>query len=213
MLLSLAFPISLFFFPYFFVGSFFELYRLLFNTQAIYEKGVLRVPPLNLMMSGDGYAPNLMNPRALEAEAKREADDTFFNNWIQPILKMIPVYELIDTTKCAVVPPAMQAIDAAQTAGKGVIGLAKTVPEIASKSAETLTAFTDPAKLQALAKAQSGGGLFVSANGSYDWIVTGGILLIVLGGFSAGILRNYVSSKKNDEPTNQVFSTDQPPRP
>lgn len=211
-ILSFVFPWSLFWFPYFFVGSFFEAYRAVLNPQALFEKGTLRIPPLNLVMASDGFAPNIMNPKALGEAAKKSSEDTFYNNWIKPVLSFIPFMDILDTTKCAVVPPVQKTIDAAQSAGKGVVGLAKTVPAIAQKSTETLTAFTDPEKLKALAKAQSGGGIG-NTTGPYDWIILGGLGLLVVGGFGSGILRKYFSSKKNDEPSGKGISTDAPPNP
>ena len=216
LLLSLIFIWGIIFWiPYFFMGSFFELYRALFSTETLFEKGVLRIPPLSLIMAPDGLAPNLMNPKALEAEAKKKADDTFYNNWIKPILSFIPFADVLDTTKCAVVPPAKQTIEAAQQASEGVIGLAKTVPEVASKATGQLTAFTDPEKLKALAidKTMSGGAIGLGKEGAFDWVIVAGLGILVFGGLGASALRKYFSNEQNDEPSGKANTNDAPPNP
>lgn len=216
LLLSLIPFVGLFFWiPYFWLGSIFESYRILTSPEALFEKGTLNVPPLSMLVSANGFAPNIMNPASIEKEKQKEANDTFWNNWVKPLLSFIPFMDVLDTTKCAVVPPIKQTVDAAQTAATGVVAITKTVPEIASKATGTLTAFTDPAAIKELAAKQAvqAGGAILGSQGNLDWIVMGGLLLLVAGGFGASLLRKYHASNQSDEPRKASYATDAPPNP
>jgi hypothetical protein len=94
-----------------------------------------------------------------------------------------------------------ETLDAAQTAGKGVIKIASKVPEIADKVTTKLTAFTDPEALKAAASLQKGGG----SSSSFDAILLSGLLLIILGGLGASILRSFEHRRTEHDDT--------PPKP
>lgn len=207
-------PWGLIWIPFLSVVAFYETYLFYMKTQDLFEKGVVRVPPITWFMDKEGFAPNLMNPASIEkhaaeksAEAKQNSGD-LYSKYIQPFLKMFGITdpkEVLDTTKCAVLPPVKETVDAAQTAGKGVIKIASKVPEIADKVATKLTAFTDPEALKAAAMSsvQKGG-----ASSSFDAILLGGLLLIILGGLGASILRSVEDKHRRIEPDD-----DTPPKP
>lgn len=200
-------PWGLIWIPFLSVVAFYETYLFYMKTQDLFEKGVIRVPPITWFMDKEGFAPNLMNPASIEkhaAEKGKENSGDLYSKYIQPFLKMFGITDpmvVLDTTKCAVVPPVKETLDAAQTAGKGVIKIASKVPEIADKVTTKLTAFTDPEALKAAASLQKGGG----SSSSFDAILLSGLLLIILGGLGASILRSFEHRRTEHDDT--------PPKP
>jgi hypothetical protein len=185
-------PWGLIWIPFLFVAAFFEVYRNLTEPQKIFTEGAIRPPPLNLLLNSTGYSPNLMNPETLEKEAEK-SKVSLYDTFVKPILSFFGIAdpkEILDTTKCQVVPPIEKTVTAAKTAADGIAKVAATVPAVAQEATEKLSAFTDPAKLQqaaaAAAKVQTGGG---SSSSALDYIFLGGIGFLIVGGLFATFVR------------------------
>lgn len=214
------------FIPYFFIFGFYELYRVIFKTQDVFEQGTVRITPLTFFMDKFGFAPNIMNPSSaakMSAELAQKADEGgFYNTYIRPLFSWLPFYDAFDTAKCAVAPQIKQTVDAATTAVDGIKKVAEQVPQIATESVNKLAAFTDPAKLKEAAKVaavaqlatQKGGGL-LSEHSGWDGIILGGIALLILGGITVGLLRKYADSKQKtlNERARKESRNEAPPRP
>jgi hypothetical protein len=189
--------------PFFFVTGIFENFYAITDTEKVFTKGAVRPPPITLFMEGNGYSPNLMNPETLEREkAKAEKEGGLYETFVQPVLKFFGIAdpkEIIDTTKCQVVPPIEKTVTAASTAAGGIMALAGTVPAIAQEATEKLAVFTDPAKLKeaaaAAAKVQTGGGLQTS---TYDVLIMGGLLFLIFGGLFAAGLRKTLAQNRDE---------------
>ena len=130
----------------------------------------------------------------------------------QPVLSLLGIPDPLQAAQkaCAVAQPAIQVAkdtaSAAVTASQGVIGIASTVPAVASKTMNTMSAFSDPAKLASMASAQKGGSSASTTNGEFqDYIIISGLLIIILGGIGTSIFRN-IQYRKN-------VSSDSPPNP
>ena len=190
--------------PLFWIESVVELYTLLTNPAAIFEKGVPRMFPIDYVASKNGFSPNIMEPKSLEA-MKKIPDTNLYTAFIKPIMKLLGIkdpMEILDTAKCQVIPPIEKTAKAAIAAGEGIQELASKGPAIASAVANKVTAFTDPEELRKAAlKAQTGG-----SNGQslFDGIVVGGLALLILGGLGATVLRKTltVENVTNDSPPN-----------
>jgi hypothetical protein len=200
-------PWGLIWIPFLFVVAFYEAFLVAFKSQEVFEHGLKRVPPISWFIAKDGYAPNIMSPEAMDkmaSEANNQALAGIYPFFIKPVLKFFGIkdpMEVLDTTKCTVVPPVKDTIEAAQVAGKGVMKIAAKVPEIAQEATEKLTAFTDPAALKAAAAAsaisaiqQKGGSLESSP---LDMILIGGLAILIAGGIGASILRR-MEHRKTD---------------
>lgn len=187
--------------PFFIIGGFYELYRLVLNPTSVFEEGVSRVPPLTFFMDSKGFAPQIMNPQAVEKMAKTVSKGasatSIWSFFIKPALSIFGVADPIEEA-CAVAVPlkkqAEEVIDAGIKATEGATALASTVPAIASNVSEKMTAFTDPAKLKQLAL-QSGG----SMSSGYDILFLGGLSLLIIGGLSASFLRKSIDRNGKDD--------------
>ena len=227
---AMTFLFVILFIPYFFFVSLYELYRLIFQTQSVLDEGLIRAPPITMFAQPKGIAYYIASPSVI-AKAKEEDAKTggFYNKYIKPLGAFLPIKEAekaFDTTKCAVAPPIKATAAAAVTAGEGVVELAATAPAIVAESTNKMASFTDPAKLAAAAAAvpatavmaQKGGAL-LGIDAGWDGIILGGIVLLIVGGFTVTALRNYAASlqkKKDDKPERvygHKFGYDAPPNP
>lgn len=193
--------------PFFFIASFFELYRGIFDTEKVFTEGAVRPTPITFLMSGNGYSPNIMNPSTIEKESAREGF-SFYSTFVKPLLSFFGIKdpaEVLDTTKCQVVPPVEKTVKAATVAAAGVQKLAGVVPEIAAEASAKLATFTDPAKLQeaaqkaAMARIQTGGGLVGSTTSPLDYLFVGGLGFLIVGGLFAAFLRKSLNRKDGGE--------------
>ena len=185
-------PWGLIWIPFLFIAAFFEVYRNITEPSKIFTEGAIRPPPLNLLLNSTGYSPNLMNPETLEKEAAK-SKSSLYDTFVKPLLSFFGIAdpkEILDTTKCQVVPPIEKTVTAAKTAADGIVKVAAIVPAVAQEATEKLSAFTDPAKLQeaaaAAAKVQTGGG---SSSSALDYIFLGGIGFLIIGGLFATFVR------------------------
>jgi hypothetical protein len=198
-------PWGLFWIPFLFFAGIFEVYRNITDTEKIFTEGALRPTPLTFLLDPTSYSPNIMNPESIE---KTKKETNLYTTFIKPILSMFGItdpMEVIDTTKCQVVPPIEKTVSAAQTAAGGVMALAGTVPAIATKASEKLSAFTDPEKLKEAAQAaaaqkiQMGGGRGVST--VLDSLFVFGLGFLVVGGLFASYLRKSSKQEQDDRPS------------
>jgi hypothetical protein len=201
-------PWGLFWIPFLFVTGFFEVFRNLMEPEKIFTEGAIRPTPINFLLSSTGYSPNLMNPETIEKE-KGKTGLSLYSLLIQPILSFFGFpdpKEILDTTKCQVVPPIEKTITAAKTAANGLTKVAGTVPQIASEATEKLSAFTDPEKLKAAAATaaaatavpaaiQSGGG----SSSFADSLFLGGLGFLIVGGLLAAFLRKTLRRNDGEE--------------
>ncbi len=202
-------PWGLIWIPFLFIAGFFEIYRNLFEPAKIFTEGALRPPPLTLLLHSTGYSPNLMNPETMKKEVEK-SKVSLYDTFIKPILSFFGIAdpkEILDTTKCQVVPPIEKTVSAAKTAAEGLTKVAATVPAVAQEATEKLSAFTDPAKLQeaaaAAAKVQTGGG---SSSSLLDGLFVGGLGFLILGGLFAAFVRKTLKRRdgegiQDDRPT------------
>ncbi len=190
---------GIFWIPFLFVAGFFEVFRNIMEPEKIFTEGAVRPPPVSLLLNSTGYSPNIMNPATIESE-KGKSTMSLYAIFVQPVLKFFGFpdpKEILDTTKCQVVPPIEKTVTAAKTAANGVAKLAGTVPQIATEATEKLSAFTDPEKLkEAATKLQSGGGALTPI---HDILLMSGLVFLILGGLSAAFLRKALRRKDGDE--------------
>jgi hypothetical protein len=215
-------PWGLLWIPFFFVASFFELYRAIFKTQDLFEKGASRPPPITLFMGDTGISKTIMKPEAYE-KAMKVPSVNVYDVFIKPLLRFFGITDpkevvevALDTAKCSVMPPVKQTVEAGLIAADGIKDLAKTVPQIANEAQAKLQAFTDPVALQKAAlqasglptlPVQSGGG---GGSTVLDTLWVSGIGLLILGGVVAAVLRNFTATKKNGR---NERNNDTPPNP
>ena len=208
--------------PFLFIAGFFEVFRNVTETEKIFTEGALRPTPINFLLNPTGYSPNIMNPDTITKEQDRQSF-SLYKTFVKPLLSFFGITdpaELLDTTKCQVVPPIQKTVDAATKASGGLIALAGTVPAIASEATQKLAAFTDPAQLQAAAAAAAAtktsvqmGGAFTSIQQTtqpMDLLFVGGLGFLILGGLFAAFLRRTVKRK---EDTNEQERNDRPSQP
>lgn len=201
---------GIFWIPFLFIAGFFEVFRNFTETGKIFTEGALRPPPVSLLLKSTGYSPNIMNPETIDKTSKEGS--SLYKTFVSPILSFFGItdpVEILDTTKCQVVPPIKNTVTAAKTAAEGVAKLAESIPAIATEATEKLSAFTDPEALKAAAlatsKIQSGGG---GSSSTMDWIIVGGLGFFIVGGLFATFLRKSVGrqagraeSNEDDKPT------------
>ena len=204
---------GLFWVPFLMIAGLFEVYRNFTEPEKIFTEGALRPTPLNFIMESTSYSPNIMNPASI-ANAKEKAKFDWYTTFIKPIFSFFGISdpkEVLDTTKCQVIPPIEKTVSAATTAASGVKNLAATVPQVAAEATEKLTAFTDPAKLQAAAeqaaKIQTGGG---SSSSAFDYLFVGGLGFLIVGGLFASFLRKTLTKKNG---TGEKERDDRPSEP
>lgn len=193
---------GIFWVPFLFLAGLFEVFRNFTDSEKIFTEGAIRPTPLNFIMSSTGYSPNIMNPGSI-AGAMEKNKFSWYNTFIKPIFSLFGISdpkEVLDTTKCQVVPPIKQTVEAGMTAASGLKQLAETVPEVAVEATQKVTAFTDPATLKAAAdqaaKVQLGGG---SSSSPLDYLFVGGLGFLILGGLSAAFLRKTLNKKNERE--------------
>jgi len=193
---------GIFWIPFLFVAGFFEVFRNITEPEKIFTEGAIRPTPLNFLLNPNGYSPNVMNPETIEREKER-AGFSLYSSFIQPVLSFFGFpdpKEILDTTKCQVVPPIKQTVTAAKSAADGLSKVAGTVPQIAVEATEKLSAFTDPEKLKAAAaKLQSGGAQLGGQSSLGDTIFIGGLGFLIVGGLLAAFLRKTLRRKDGNK--------------
>ena len=228
--------------PFLFLWNLFEVSTLLWSPKDTFEKGVPRIPPFTATMDSRGLATNFTKPSVLREMGKPTG--TIFSRFFGMFFDFFGItnpLEVINTAACAVVPPIQTTVKAATTAASGFAGLASAVPKVAAKVTGKMAAFSDPAKLAALAQAGSPVGITVNPNaraamtnpigvpspttGSMVGGASGGsspldtwfiiaITFITVGGFAlAGIRNMSLQKKRNDVPPPQEKLDDSPPEP
>jgi len=220
--IKFIFTIFLFglFIPFVFLGGLYELFVSINDPEGVFEKGVRLSIPFSWFVGKEQLAPNLMKPSALKEASKPQG--SIFTRILQPVLDMLglsSIAQMVGVAKCQVEPvlqEGQKAINAATTASAGVAKLAATVPEVATKVAGKLEAFTDPDKLKAAAglPPMTGGGLLSSGELDTWFFLSIGVLLsgaLLLTGVRW--LRNLQTQKKNDQPPQSIERNDTPPQP
>ena len=215
------------FIPFVFLGSLYELFTSISDPEGVYEKGVRLSVPFSWFVGKEQLAPNIMKPSALKDATKPQG--SIFTRILQPVLDMLglsSITQMLGMAKCTAEPiiqEGQKAINAATTATAGVAKLAGTVPEVATKVAGKLEAFTDPEKLKAVAAGlppmptappMVGGGLLTSGELDTWFFLSIGVLLsgaLLLTGVRW--LRNLQTQKKNDQPPESLARNDTPPQP
>ncbi len=192
---------GIFWIPFLFVAGFFEVFRNITEPEKIFTEGAIRPTPLNFLLNPNGYSPNLMNPETIEKE-KGKAGFSLYSSFIQPVLSFFGFpdpKEILDTTKCQVVPPIEATVTAAKTAANGLTKVAGTVPQIAAEATEKLSAFTDPEKLKAAAAKVQAGGALLGDSSLGDTLFVGGLGFLIVGGLLAAFLRKTLRRKDGDK--------------
>ena len=205
---------GIFWIPFLFVAGIFEVFRNIAEPQKIFTEGAIRPTPLSFLLNPTGYSPNIMNPETI-AKEQENAKFSFYDTLIKPLLSFFGIAdpkEILDTTKCQVVPPIEKTVTAAKAAADGVLKVAGTIPEIATEATAKLSAFTDPEQLKAAAataaKIQTGGGAFSSS--TLDTLFIGGLGFLIVGGLFAAFLRKTLKRKDDRDET---IRDDRPSKP
>jgi hypothetical protein len=230
--IKFIFTILLFglFVPFVFLSAVYELFMTVSNPVDIYEKGVHLTIPFSWIVGSENLAPRIMKPSAFAAATKPQG--SIFTRLIQPIFDMLglsSIAQMLGAAKCAaepVIEQGQKAVNAAITAGSGVAKLAGTVPEVATKVAGKLEAFTDPEKLKAAAGAAAGvpalptappmvGGGLLGSGELDSWFFLSIGVLLTSAALLSGVrwLRNLQTQKKNDKPPESHERNDTPPQP
>lgn len=224
------------FVPFVFISSLYELFVTISRPSDVFEKGVHMTLPFSWLIDPERFAPSLMKPSAIAAaeSAASKPQGSILTRFIKPVLDLLglsTIAEMLGAAKCAaepVIQQGQQAVEAATTAGAGVAKLAGTIPEVATKVAGKLEAFTDPEKLKAAAGVpnlpsvppipsappMTGGGLLNSGELDSWFFLSIGVLLttsVLLSGVRW--LRNLQTQKKNDKPPESIQRNDTPPQP
>lgn len=230
--IKFVFTIFLFgiFVPIVLLSSLIELYGVISDPQRLYEKGVQLSIPFSWFVGPDHVTPNLMKPSAAAAAeaAASEPKGSILTRLVQPLLDYLgisTVTKLLGDAKCAaepVIQQGQQAVVAATTAAEGVTKLAGTVPEVATKVAGKLEAFTDPEKLKAAAGAsaaasfpQLGGGLLSTGDLDTWFLLAICVFLVSAASLSAVRYLRNLQTQKNDKPPQSKSDerNDTPPQP
>jgi hypothetical protein len=228
--------------PFLLLWNIFELCTVLWNPKDTFEKGLPRIPPFTATMDSRGLATNFTKPSVLEEMGRPSG--TILSRLFGSFFSFFGIpdpFALVSATACAVVPPIQSTVSAVSTAASGVAGLAAAVPKVATKVAGKLAAFSDPAKLAALAQGpalpirinpnaqeamykpivlppgQAIGTMVGGGSTPLDsWFLIA-IGFLMLGGFAlAGIrsLRNMsLQKERNDIPPPEDKRDDTPPQP
>lgn len=226
--IKFIFTIFLFglFVPFVLLGGLYELFTALSNPSEVFEKGVRLSIPFSWFVGSEQLAPSIMKPSALKDATKPQG--SLLTRFIQPVLDMLglsTITQMLGAAKCAaepVIEQGQKAVEAATVAGSGVAKLAATVPEVATKVAGKLEAFTDPEKLKAAAGVSiptappmvGGGGILSSGELDSWFFLSIGVLLtsaVLLSGVRW--FRNLQTQKKNDNPPESIQRNDTPPQP
>ena len=206
------------FVPFVFISSLYELFTTVSDPQGVYEKGVRLTLPFSWFVGSEQLAPKIMKPSAYKDSMKPQG--SILTRLVQPVLDFFglsTVTQLLGAAKCAaepVIEQGQKTVEAVTVAGEGVAKLAGTVPEVATKVAGKLEAFTDPEKLKALAGVppMKGGGF----GGELDsWFFLSIGVLLTSAMLLSGVrwFRNLQTQKKNDEPPKSNTRDDSPPQP
>jgi hypothetical protein len=225
--------------PLLFLWNLFEISSLLWNPRDTFEKGVPRIPPFTAAMDSRALATNFTKPSVLKEMGKPTG--TVFTRFFSMFFSFFGIpnpLEVINTAACAVVPPINTTVKAATTAASGVADLAAAAPAVAAKVAGKMAAFSDPAKLAALAQAPPVGitvnpnakaamGIPIGVPGPVGSMVGGGsskaldtwfiiaISFVALGGFALAGIRNLrnmsLQKERNDDPPEEKRD-DSPPK-
>jgi hypothetical protein len=225
--------------PFLFLWNLFEMATLLWNPLDTFEKGIPRIPPFTATMDQRALATNFTKPSILEAMGKPTG--TIFSRFFSTIFGLFGIsnpLDIVSTAACAIVPPVKSTISAVSTAASGVAGLAAAAPAIATKVAGKMAAFSDPAKLAALAQQAPSVGITVNPNakaamgnpisvptgtmvgggghsGLDTWFIIA-ITFVALGGFAIAGIRNLrnmsLQKERNDYPPEEKRD-DSPPKP
>jgi len=222
--------------PFLFLWNLFEMATLLWNPLDTFEKGVPRIPPFTATMDSRALATNFTKPSVLVEMGKPTG--TIFSRFFSMIFGFFGIpnpLEVINTAACAVVPPVQSTVSALSTAASGVAGLASAAPKIAAKVAGKMAAFSDPAKLAALAQQGPSVGITVNPNarvamgnpisvptgtmvggggnsGLDTWFIIA-ISFVTFGGFAIAGLRNMSLQKERNDYPPEEKRDDSPPKP
>jgi hypothetical protein len=216
--------------PIVFLSSLIELYGAISDPQRLFEKGVQLSIPFSWLVGADHVTPNLMKPSAAAAAeaAASQPQGSFLTRLIQPLLDYLgisTVTKLLGDAKCAaepVIAQGQQAVSAATTAADGAMKLAGTVPEVATKVAGKLQAFTDPETLKAaagvsatVAVPQAGGALLTSGELDTWFLLAIGVFVVSAASLSAVRWLRNLQTQKNDKPPESKSNerNDTPPQP
>lgn len=210
------------FVPFVFISSLYELFTTISDPAGVYEKGVRLTLPFSWFVGSEQLAPNIMKPSAYKDATKPQG--SIFTRLLQPLMDFFglsTITQMLGAAKCAaepVIEQGQKTIEAATVAGEGVAKLAGTVPEVATKVAGKLEAFTDPQKLKELAGVpkippMTGGGLGGSELDSWFFLSIGVLLTSAMLLSGVRWLRNLQTQKKNDKPPESNTRNDTPPQP
>ncbi len=196
------------FIPFVILWNIMEWSSIVFDPKYTFEKGIYYLFPATWLIAPRGYAPNIMEPKAA---SEMSAPGGF----LATIAKLFGFGSLLDAVgvaKCEV-EPAVAAVGQSASAAASFAGTAATIP---GKVSGQLAAFTDPAKLKAMA----GGGLvprdtsFIPTGALDSWFAIA-LGAIVVGGFTLSAVRYFRNLRtRKDEPTESesIERDDTPPR-
>lgn len=206
----------------------FDFFMMLYKPTSLFEKGTNNIPPFSWIFGEYGDAWNIMKPSVVAEKMKENSEPkgSIVTRLFKPLLDFFglsAILNLVGQAKCAaepVIAQAQQTIAAASTAVEGGMELASAVPKVATKVGESMSAFTDPAKLKAAASlatattsAMTGGGIATAISDLDTWVLIS-IGVLVVGGFTLSAIRTVQkkTTQKNDNPVEpQSFTRDDPP--
>jgi len=186
---------------------------LLYDTKSLFVDGTPRFFPSTIYMNQNGAAGNVMTPSAFEKIKSSESLFAIITGPFAPFLGPIrAALGLVVDTKCAVekvIPPVIDAVQKtippAVAAVKSTAALAAKAPELLS-AADSISAFTDPAKLRAAA-VQSGGALEAASNMS-SYVFFGTALIVLAGALTLTWARFTPSNKSSKQANNNDVPPD-----
>lgn len=186
---------------------------LLYDTKSLFIDGTPRFFPSTTYINENGAAGNVMTPSAFEKMKSDQSLFTIIKEFFSPFLAPIQTaLGLVVDTKCAVekvIPPVIDAVQKtippAVAAVKSTAALAAKAPELLS-AADSISAFTDPAKLRAAA-VQSGGALEAASNMS-SYVFFGTALIVLAGALTLTWARFTPSNKSSKQANNNDVPPD-----
>lgn len=196
----------------------YDIYRILFNTKELFEKGAARIFPASFAI-GEYFNRGAMGP---------EGHDTSNDSWFKrlfsaaievPIVGLGAVSSVAKVADNAVIGAAEETVKGAKdtvTAATGavtdVVDASSTVISESAKAAEKTTSLlaklpdiaekitdglSNPEVLMAAAKAQAGGAIMNPSNTTV--IVLFSVALLAFGGYTMYALRKTVKSEEKDD--------------
>ena len=219
--------------------GFYDIYRILFKTREIFEKGAARIFPASLAIGGY-FNKGAMGP--LPTEPHDPSKDGWFKRLFSaaievPIVGLKAVSGVVKVADTAVIGVAEEVAsgvkDTVHTSTKAVTDVIDSTATVVGESAKAAektasllstlpsivekieTGLSDPAVLMAAAKKQMGGGLN-SYPSSTTTILLFSVALLVFGGYTMYTLRNLYINKpdeQNDSPPNAATVRKSPQTP